>query len=306
MNNETVLKITQLTKTYKNVKAVDHVNITIKKGDVYGLVGKNGAGKSTLLRIITSLAKQDSGEIQLFGETTNAGLQKSRKRMGSVIESPALYQSLSAAHNLAYYQRLKGIPNKKAINNTLALVGLADTGKKKVKNFSLGMKQRLGLAVALLNNPDFLILDEPLNGLDPMAIVEMRDLIIKLSQEHQITLMISSHLLSELSLVATRYGFIDNGKMINEATADEIAEACQRSLSIKVDDANKASSAIETTLGTRKYKAVSANEIRLYDYIDRPDLVNQKLMEANVRVLGISDIGDNLEAYFVNLLKEGK
>lgn len=306
MNNETVLKLTQLTKTYKKVNAVDHVNITINKGDIYGLVGKNGAGKSTLLKLITSLAKQDSGEIELFGETTYAGLQKSRKRMGSVIETPALYVDLSAEHNLEYYQRLKGVPNKKVIHDTLELVGLTDTGKKKVKNFSLGMKQRLGLAVALLNNPDFLILDEPLNGLDPMGIVEMRGLIIKLSQEHQITIMISSHLLSELSLVATHYGFINNGKMINEATAEDIAEACQRSLSIKVKDVNKASSAIETTLKTRKYKAVSANEIRLYDYIDRPDLVNQKLMEANIKVMGITEIGDNLEDYFVNLLKEEK
>ena len=304
MNTETVLKLSRITKTYGKVAAVDDVDMTIKKGDIYGLIGKNGAGKTTLLRLIASLAFPTSGEIELFGETTEAGLQEARNRMGAVIEMPALYPNLTAIQNLEYYQRIKGIPNKSAINEKLEFVGLTDTGKKKFKDFSLGMKQRLGIALALLNNPDFIILDEPTNGLDPSGIVEMRELLKKLNAEQRITILISSHLLTELSLVATRYGIIDKGRLVKEFTDEELREECKRSLVITVDDTNTAASVLETILQTTRFKVMSATEIRLYDCLDDPSEVNYQLVSNGVRVVNITEMGANLEEYFMSLTKE--
>jgi len=302
---ETILKLTQLTKTYKKKNAVDQVNMTINQGDIYGLIGRNGAGKSTLMRMITSLAKPTAGQIELFGQTSKAGLQQGRKRMGAIIERPALYESLTAVQNLEYYQRLKGVPDKLVINETLKIVGLTDIEKKKVKDFSLGMKQRLGIAIAMLNSPDFLILDEPTNGLDPMGVVEIRELIKRLNSEYRITLLISTHVLAELSLVATRYGIIENGKMIKELTQAELNEACQSSLKITVTDAFKASTVIETVLKTKKYKIVGDKEIHLYDYLDQASVVNTELVSNGVAVISITEVGENLEDYFMNLVQGG-
>ncbi len=304
--NEAVLKLKNVTKTYSGNVAVDHVNMTVRRGDIYGLIGRNGAGKTTLTRLITSLTSIDSGEIELFGETTEKGLQEARKRLGCVIECPALYPNLTAYQNLEYYQRLKGVPSKNAITKTLEIVGLTDTGKKKFKDFSLGMKQRLGIALALLNNPDFIILDEPINGLDPMGIIEMREIIKRLNEEHRITIMISSHILTELSLVATHYGIIDEGKMVKEFTHEELTEQCQRSLAVMVADTAKAASVFETVLQTTNFKIISDKEIRLYDYLDNPSEVNQQLVANGVSVLSMTEVGDNLEDYFMSLVKEGK
>ncbi len=213
---EIVLKTHKITKKYNKITAVDSFNMTIYKGDIYGLIGKNGAGKTTLSRIIMGLSIPNSGELTLFGESSQSKLNEVRKRTGSVIEIPALYPNLTAYQNLEYYRIQRGIPDKKVITSALEMVDLTNTNKKKFKNFSMGMKQRLGLALALLNNPDFIILDEPINGLDPMGIVEMRNTIIKLNQDYGITILISSHILKELYLVATRYGIINEGKLIKE------------------------------------------------------------------------------------------
>jgi len=306
MNTETVLKLSRVTKTYGSVTAVDDVNMTIKKGDIYGLIGKNGAGKTTLLRMIASLAFPDQGEIELFGATSEADLQEARMRLGSVIEMPALYPNLTAIQNLEYYQRVKGIPNKSIIQEKLELVGLTDTGKKKFKDFSLGMKQRLGIALALLNNPDFIILDEPVNGLDPAGIVEMREFLKKLNEEHRITILISSHLLTELSLVATRYGIIDHGKLVKELTDEELKEACKQSLVVTVDDVKRATSILETLLGVKEFKVVSDAEIRIYDDLDDTAEVNYQLVANGVRVLNMTEMGDSLEDYFLALTQGGK
>lgn len=304
--NEVVLKLKNVTKSYGGKLAVDHVNMTIRRGDIYGLIGRNGAGKTTLTRLITSLTHTDSGEIELFGETTESGLQEARKRLGCVIETPALYPNLTAYQNLGYYQRLKGIPDKHAITKTLEIVGLTDTGKKKFCNFSLGMKQRLGIALALLNNPDFIILDEPINGLDPMGIIEMREIIKRLNEEHRITIMISSHILTELSLVATHYGIIDNGRMVKELTHEELNEQCQICLAVIVDDTAKAASVFETVLHTKNFKVISDKEIRLYDYLETPSKVNQQLVSSGISVISMTEVGDSLEDYFMSLVKEGK
>jgi len=220
--NDTILKTTGITKRYGGKAAVDNISMTIHEGDIYGLIGRNGAGKTTLMRLITSLTSADSGKIELFGETSTTGLMKARRRMGCVIETPALYPNLTASQNLEYFRILRRIEDKRVIEKSLKTVALEGTGKKKFRDFSLGMKQRLGLALALLNNPDFIILDEPNNGLDPMGIVEMRETIVRLCQEHGITIMISSHILSELSMTATRYGIINNGRLIKEMTNNEL------------------------------------------------------------------------------------
>lgn len=306
MNEETILKLSRVTKTYGKITTVNDVNMTIKKGDIYGLIGKNGAGKTTLLRMVTSLIFPSSGELELFGETTKTGLQNARRRMGSVIEMPALYPNLTAAQNLEYYQRLKGIPNKSVIQEKLELVGLSNSRKKRFRDFSLGMKQRLGIALALLNNPDFIILDEPINGLDPTGIVEMRELLKKLNSEQNITILISSHLLTELSLIATRYGIINNGKMIKELSDAELKEECQQSLAITVDNTNKAVAILETVLDVKEFKVISDSEIRIYDRIDAAAEVNYQLVSNGVRVLNMVEVGDSLEDYFMSLTQEAK
>lgn len=304
--DEIILKTQNITKRYKDKAAVDHVSITIKKGDIYGLIGRNGAGKTTLIRMITALSVMDEGSITLFDGKTENDLNQARKRIGSVVETPALYPNLTAKQNLEYYRILMGIPEKDIIEKTLQMVGLTDTGRKKFKNFSLGMKQRLGIALALLGNPDIIILDEPINGLDPMGIVEMRDTFKKLNSEMGITIMISSHILTELSLIATRYGIINDGRLIKELTSEELKEQCQQCLCIKVDDTAKALSILETKLNTTKFKVVAEKEIRLYDYLDNPAEVTFQLNNNGVRVSSLNEIGDSLEDYFISVVEGGR
>ena len=300
-----VLKTNALTKKYKNQIAVDNISITIEKGDIFGLIGLNGAGKTTLMRLITALTFADSGEMEILGERTPQGLMKARERIGCIIETPAFYKNLTAIENLEYYRIQRGIPEKKLVFDVLKLVELEDNDKKKYKNFSLGMKQRLGLALAILNHPDFIILDEPINGLDPVGIVEMREIIKKLNKEG-ITILISSHILSELSMVATKYGIIHHGKLIKEITDEELKENCKRSILIKVDDSQKAVVILETVLHTLKYKVTGTGELRIYDYLDNPSEVAGALFSKGIKVSGIQEIGDNLEDYFRTLIGEGK
>lgn len=304
--NETVLHTKNLTKHYAGKPAVDNVNMTIQKGDIYGLIGKNGAGKTTLIRMITSLIGPSNGEIKLFGEDSSAGLTRARKRVGCVVEMPALYPSLTAEQNLEYYRILYGIPEKDRIKSALEMVGLTDTGNKKYKNFSLGMKQRLGLALAILGHPDFILLDEPINGLDPIGIIEMRETIKNLNEKYGITILISSHILTELSQIATRYGIINNGKLVKEVTNSQLAEQCQRYLSVIVDDIKKAAVIIETSLNTTNFKTVGQNEIRIYDYLDNPSEVTYQLNSNGIRVNSIKEIGDSLEDYFKAIVEGDK
>ena len=219
---EAVLKTYNLCKKYKDQMAVDNVSMTIRKGDIYGFIGQNGAGKTTLIRMITGLAHRTSGEIELFGGSGEEALNKGREFIGSLIESPAFYKNMTARENLEVSRLVRNIPGKECIDEVLNLVGLKDTGKKKVKDFSLGMRQRLGIANALLGNPKLLILDEPINGLDPMGIIEIRELLKKINKEKDITILISSHILDELFRVATDYIFISQGTIKKNFTYEEI------------------------------------------------------------------------------------
>ena len=297
---EAVLKTYNLCKKYKDQMAVDNVSMTIRKGDIYGFIGQNGAGKTTLIRMITGLAHRTSGEIELFGGSGEEALNKGREFIGSLIESPAFYKNMTARENLEVSRLVRNIPGKECIDEVLNLVGLKDTGKKKVKDFSLGMRQRLGIANALLGNPKLLILDEPINGLDPMGIIEIRELLKKINKEKDMTILISSHILSELSELATTYGIISNGKLIEEITAKQLSEKCRQYIDLKVDDTARAVILLERELGISDYEVLEDSNIKVFSNLDNVGEVNSLLSRSGIIVESISVKGENLEEYFMN------
>jgi len=287
----------ELSKSYRE-PAVDRVSLTVKQGQIFGLVGKNGAGKTTLIRMATGQTLPTSGELFLFGENSRKGLEKMRSRIGCMVETPSFFPYLTAEENLEYYRLQRGIPGKDSVTTALRQVNLADTGKKKFRNFSLGMKQRLGLALAIMGHPDLLLLDEPINGLDPMGIVEFRDILLKLSQEQGTTILISSHILSELSNLATDYGFL---RLLEQASAEEIRSRCRDCLELWVDDAAKAMTVLEgASFG--EAEVLPGNKIRLYGSLDQPQEVSRALIENGVGLLGLTQRGNTLEDYFLELV----
>ena len=297
---EVILKTYNITKKYGNQVAVNNVNMTIRKGEIYGFIGQNGAGKTTLIRLITGLINKTGGEIELLGATGEAELNKSRTMIGSLIETPSFYTNMTARENLEVSRLVRNIPGKKCIDEVLELVGLKDVEKKKVKNFSLGMRQRLGIANALMGNPKLLILDEPINGLDPMGIVEIRELLKKINKEKDMTILISSHILSELSELATTYGIISNGKLIEEITAEELAEKCRQYIDLKVDDTSRAVTLLERELGISDYEVLEDKKIKVFSNLENVGEVNSILSKSGVIVQSISIKGENLEEYFMN------
>lgn len=295
-----VLKTYNITKKYGEQLAVDNVNMTIKKGDIYGFIGQNGAGKTTLIRLITGLIHKSGGEIELLGANEENELNKARTMVGSLIESPSLYTNMTARENLEVSRLVRNIPGKKCIDEVLELVGLKDVEKKKVKNFSLGMRQRLGIANALMGNPKLLILDEPINGLDPMGIVEIRELLKKINKEKDMTILISSHILSELSELATTYGIISNGKLIEEITAKQLSEKCRQYIDLKVDDTARAVILLERELGISDYEVLEDSNIKVFSNLDNVGEVNSLLSRSGIIVESISVKSENLEEYFMN------
>ena len=297
---EVILKTYNITKKYGNQVAINNVNMTIKKGEIYGFIGQNGAGKTTLIRLITGLIHKTGGEIELLGATGENELNKSRTMVGSLIETPSFYTNMTARENLEVSRLVRNIPGKKCIDEVLELVGLKDVEKKKVKNFSLGMRQRLGIANALMGNPKLLILDEPINGLDPMGIVEIRELLKKINKEKDMTILISSHILSELSELATTYGIISNGKLIEEITAEQLAEKCRQYIDLKVDDTSRAVTLLERELGISDYEVLEDKKIKVFSNLENIGEVNSILSKSGVIVESISIKGENLEEYFMN------
>ena len=295
-----VLKTYNITKKYGEQLAVDNVNMTIKKGDIYGFIGQNGAGKTTLIRLITGLIHKSGGEIELLGANEENELNKARTMVGSLIETPSFYTNMTARENLEVSRLVRNIPGKKCIDEVLELVGLKDVEKKKVKNFSLGMRQRLGIANALMGNPKLLILDEPINGLDPMGIVEIRELLKKINKEKDMTILISSHILSELSELATTYGIISNGKLIEEITAKQLSEKCRQYIDLRVDDTARAVILLERELGINDYEVLEDSNIKVFSNLDNVGEVNSLLSRSGIIVESISVKGENLEEYFMN------
>lgn len=295
---EYVLQTNGLSKMFANKAAVNKVNLNVRVGDIYGFIGRNGAGKTTMIRLVSGLAKPSEGSIRLF---ESDDLDKQRRKTGTMIENPAVFPGLTAKQNLHYYCRLLGLDPKNTIDDMLTLVGLNDTGKKKAKNFSLGMKQRLAIAVSLLDNPEFLMLDEPINGLDPTGIKEIRELILKLNQEKKITILISSHILGELSRIATRYGVINNGILVSEFTNEELESRSVGELEIKVDNVELAGN-ILNNIGISDYKVIDDKTIRITKDLNNAGMINTELAKNGVMVSSSSVVGQDLEAYFMQLM----
>lgn len=300
--NETILTVQGLTKRYGSAAAVDHVDMNIRKGQIYGLIGRNGAGKTSIIRMIAAQSRPTGGTISLFGSATQGQLAAARARIGVMVETPSFYPYLTAQQNLEYYRLQRGIPGKHCVDEALETVGLADVGKKHFKAFSLGMKQRLGLGLALMNHPDFLLLDEPINGLDPEGIVEFRNLLLDLNRERKTTILISSHILSELSNLATHYGFLDKGVMLEQISAVQLNEKCRAGLKLTVDNAGKAVLALEQKLGIRDYEVLSGNVILVFEMLSEPQRVTSTLAESGVALSGVESKGSGLEEYFLNLI----
>lgn len=300
--NSSILKLIKVTKRYKNTNVLDNITMTIKKGQIYGLIGLNGAGKSTLIRIITGLVLEDSGSIELFGEHEKDKIEHSRKRIGAIIETPALYENKTVYENIHINRIQKGIPGEDCIEKVLDMVGLSDIKDKKVKTLSLGTKQILGIAMALLGEPEFLILDEPINALDPIRIIEIRELLKKLNEEYGVTMLISSHILGELYHIANYYGIIHKGKLVEEITIDELSDRCKKFIHIKVDNAANAAVILNKKLNTSNYNVLPGNVIKLYDYIEESGKVTEILVKEGVAVEQIMPMGEDLETYFAQVI----
>lgn len=296
---DTILRASNISKIYGNHKALDKVSIEIKRGMVYGIIGANGAGKSTFMRTVMGLIATDEGDIELFGETGPKGLQRARRKMGQSIETPALYPELTAHKNMQVQAANGGVGDRE-INELLSLMNLGDTGKKKVKNFSLGMRQRLAIACTLVTNPEFLILDEPINGLDPSGIVEMREIIQRLVTERGMTVLISSHILDELSQIATHYGILHDGKLINELSKDELSEVTRQYIELETNSSEKAVTVLDE-LGIKDYAVISSTVINIYERLDDSAKINHALVHAGVEVSRIATTRQKLEDYFLQL-----
>lgn len=292
---DTVLQTFNLSKKFGRKVALNNVNIKVQRGDIYGFIGGNGAGKTTLMRLSLNLAFPTNGKVELFGgeDFSTAGL-----RVGSLIEAPAFYRGLTAKENLlAFGSIVKADPNK--ADQLLERVGLADVGKKKAGSFSLGMKQRLGLAIALLGEPELVILDEPVNGLDPTGIRDVRDLILEYNKQKGVTFLISSHLLDELSKIATRYGILNKGNLVEEVSAKELFERTRHRLQVVVDNPVRAAEILsDCTINA------NGNELVLLTNIDNPAEINARLVKEGIAVSGLTLVSDGLEQYFVERIGE--
>lgn len=297
---EYVLQTNALCKHYRSFKALNSLSMNIPKGAIYGFVGKNGSGKTTLIRLISGLQSATSGDFTLYGiNSTSREICSVRRRMGAVVETPSIYMGMTAEENLREQCRVIGLPSFDNIPGLLELVGLADTGKKKAKNFSLGMRQRLGIALVMVGDPDFLILDEPVNGLDPQGIIEIRELILKLNKERNITVLISSHILDELSRLATHYGFIDSGHMVKEISAGDLEKACRKAIHVEVSDIEAMARALDSI--NVDYSVTGESSADLFTKISATRLINAISLE-NCEVFTMSERDESLESYFVNLV----
>ena len=300
---EYVLTTDHLCKNYGHFKALNQCSMHVPRGAIYGFVGKNGAGKTTLIRLICGLQRPTSGSYRLYGsENTDKKILEAQRRIGAVVETPSIYLDMTAEENMKEQYYVLGLPSFEGIPQILKLVGLEDAGKKKAKDFSLGMRQRLGIAIALAGKPDLLVLDEPTNGLDPQGIVEMRELILKLNRERQITVLISSHILDELSRLATHYGFIDKGTIVKEITAEELENTCRKCVKLQVTDTVLAHILDKRGL---EYEILSDTQANVYGELVVSD-VALELAEQNCRMFSVQEYEESLESYYLNLVGGGK
>ncbi|MBR3293029.1 MAG: ATP-binding cassette domain-containing protein [Oscillospiraceae bacterium] len=297
---EYVFKAKGLRKSYGKFAALTDVNMEIPRGAIYGFVGKNGAGKTTLIRLMCGLQRPSSGSYELMGKAfDDKDIVKSRRRMGAVIEEPAIYKGMSARDNLIQQCLMLGIPDFDGVDEILRQVGLTDTGKKKAGNFSQGMRQRLGIGIALCGSPDFIVLDEPINGLDPQGIIEIRELILKLNKEHGVTFLISSHILDELAKIATNFGFIDKGKIIRQMSCEELKSVCRKSIRIKVNDVGLFAKLMEEK--ALEYRIIDANTADVYADLTFSDIAKD-CEKTGCSIITMDERNESLEAFYLSLV----
>ena len=297
---EYVLETNNLCKRYRGFTALSGLSMHVPKGAIYGFVGRNGAGKTTLIRLICGLQQPTEGSYSLYGvRHTLPAIARSRRRMGAVVETPSIYLDMTAEDNLKMQYRVLGLPSFEGIDQLLRLVGLENTGRKKARHFSLGMKQRLGIAVALAGDPDFLVLDEPVNGLDPQGIIEIRELILKLNRERQISVLISSHILDELSRLATHYGFVDSGRMVKEISAEELDAVCRKCVRLVVSDVKPLARVLDS-MGI-EYNILSPTQADVFANVNLSGLVNA-LTKESCELIAAQERDESLESYYVNLV----
>lgn len=302
---ETVIQIHQLSKCFKGVETVSRVNMNVKKGEIYGFLGPNGAGKTTIMKMILNLVKPTSGEIKILNQPISTTSYQYLSKIGSIIEYPEFYERLTAKENLELHCEYIGGYEKGAVEEALDIVGLKDVEHKKIHEFSLGMKQRLGIARAIVTKPEILILDEPINGLDPIGIKDIRELLILLKEEHGITILISSHIVSEVESIADTIGILHHGKLLKEVRMADIKKENTEYLEIKIDDVEKTIHVLENQLGIRKYKIVNQHCIRIFDHYISQSQINKELILNNIAVNGIEKQQQHLEEYFLNLINGG-
>ncbi|PIH04024.1 ABC transporter ATP-binding protein [Clostridium combesii] len=303
---ENILKTYNLTRKYGTTAVVDNINMNIKKGEIYGFLGRNGAGKTTTLRMIMGLISPTKGEYELFGKKMED--REVFGRIGAIIETPGFYPNLTARENLDIHRRLMGIPNKEYVDEALEIVGLTnyDIKKKKVKKYSLGMKQRLGVARALLHKPELLILDEPTNGLDPVGIKEMRETLLDLNKKKEITILVSSHILGEIQQLATKIGIIHNGKLLEEIDYKSFEKKNRHYINLRVDNDKRAVTILEKSMNIKDYEVTEPNKIRIYEMLDKSNDVAKKMISEGVDVYEVNVMNDTLEDYFVRLTGGGQ
>lgn len=297
-----IVRTDDLTKVFDGVEVVSKVNLKIRKGEIYGLLGPNGAGKTTILKLLTNLLKPTNGSIEIFNEVLTSDSYEINKRIGNIIDYPAFYEKLTGRENLQLHCEYMGYYNKKDINETLKLVGLKNVDKKGVKKYSMGMKQRLGIARAIITKPELLILDEPINGLDPEGIKELRGLLKMLSKEYGITIIISSHILSEIEKLADTVGVLVNGHLTEELSIEELNKISLKFVEIKCDDNKKALCILDEMLSKEKYK-IHEEKIRIYTNEINLQEVIKKLMESNISILSIENTTSSLEDHFMKVIK---
>ncbi len=299
---ETILKVNSLTKKFGGFIAVNNVSFELEKGKIYGFIGQNGAGKTTIIRMLAGVSIPNGGTIELFGNSSRDGISEGRKKIGTIVESPALYTKMTARDNIEIQKCLYGIKNDNLANELLSLVGLQGWEDKKVKDFSLGMRQRLAIAMSLVNNPELLILDEPINGLDPMGIVEIRQLLQRLNNERKITILISSHILSELYQLATDYIIIDKGIIVDKLSNADLDVKCQKAVVLEVEDIETAEKVVVETLKSSNYEVIGNSLIKIYDYVNDIRSVAKAMMDNNVLVVYLNIVGKSLEEYFMEII----
>ena len=300
---EYVTEIEKLSKSYGGKKAVDSFSLKMQKGHIYGLIGPNGAGKTTIMKMMAGLMGSDSGSMKFFGSDD---LDRMRERISFIIEEPYMDYGMTARQNMEYIRLLRGIPDEKRVDELLEFVGLADTGKKRAKEFSLGMKQRLGLAMALLPRPELMVLDEPINGLDPEGIIDIRNLLSELVNRDNITVLISSHILKELSELCTDYAIVKDGRLIEELSHEELLQKTRSCLALNTDDIARTATVLEDELNIHNYKITHENEILIYERLDELKRISKTVTDHGFIITRFNLEGESLEEYYIGKVGEEK